>query len=54
VPDDRHNSVRANRHEGVRDWLLGIKEFQAWREGEGGADKAVFFCSGDPGVGRHI
>jgi len=51
-PDDRHNTVRTNRHEGVGDWLLGIKEFQEWREGEGGSDKAVLFCSGNPGVGK--
>jgi len=51
-PDDRHNTVRINRHEGVGDWLLEIKEWKKWREGEGGADEAVFFCSGNPGVGK--
>ena len=51
-PGDRHNNLRTNRHEGVGGWLLGMKEFQEWRGGEGGTDKAVFFCSGDPGVGK--
>jgi len=51
-PDDRHNTVRTNRHEGVGDWLLELKEWKKWREGEGGADEAVFFCSGNPGVGK--
>ena len=51
-PHDRHNTVRINRHEGVGDWLLEIRAWREWREGKGGADKAVLFCSGDPGVGK--
>ena len=50
--EDRHDTVRTDRHEGVGDWLLEIKEFKEWREDEGGADKAVLFCSGNPGVGK--
>jgi len=52
LPDNRHHSVRTNRFEGVGDWLLETSEFQEWRSGEGGADQAVLFCSGDPGVGK--
>ena len=51
-PENRHHTVRADRFEGVGNWLLGTSEFQEWRGGEGGADKAVLFCFGDPGVGK--
>jgi len=47
---NRHQSVRTGRFAGVGDWLLGTREFREWREG--GADKAVLFCSGNPGVGK--
>jgi len=49
-PRNRHQSVRTGRFVGVGDWLLGTREFREWREG--GADKAVLFCSGNPGVGK--
>jgi len=51
-PNNGHQSVRIDRFGGVGDWLLGAREFQEWGEGEGGADKAVLFCSGNPGVGK--
>jgi len=51
-PDNRHNSLRADRFAGVGDWLLATGGFREWSGGEGGADKAVLFCSGDPGVGK--
>jgi len=51
-PDDRHDSLRTNRFEGVGDWLLETSEFREWRGSEGGVDQAVLFCSGDPGVGK--
>ena len=51
-PNNRHQSVRIDRFGGVGDWLLETSEFQEWRRGEGGADKAVLFCSGNPGVGK--
>jgi len=51
-PDNRHHGVRTNRFEGVGDWLLETSEFRGWRGSEGGADKAVLFCSGNPGVGK--
>jgi len=51
-PAKRHDGVRTERFEGVGDWLLETSEFQEWRGGVGGADKAVLFCSGDPGVGK--
>jgi len=49
-PRNRHQSVRTSRFVGVGDWLLGTREFREWREG--GPDKAVLFCSGNPGVGK--
>ena len=51
-PDNRHHDVRTKRFEGIGDWLLGTAEFREWREGEDGADEAVMFCSGNPGVGK--
>ena len=53
-PSNRHQTVRTGRFGGVGDWLLETREFREWREGEGegGADKAVLFCSGGPGVGK--
>ena len=51
-PNNRHQGVRTDRFDGVGDWLLKTREFHEWRGGDGGADKAVFFCSGNPGVGK--
>ena len=51
-PEKRHHGVRTDRFEGVGDWLLITSEFLEWRGGDGGADKAVLFCSGNPGVGK--
>ena len=44
--------MRTDRFDGVGDWLLETSEFQEWRSSEDGADKAVLFCSGNPGVGK--
>jgi len=49
-PSNRHQTLRTSRFGGVGDWLLETREFREWREG--GADKAVLFCSGNPGVGK--
>ena len=51
-PNNRHQGVRADRFDGVGDWVLETGEFREWRGSEGGADKAVLFCSGNPGVGK--
>ena len=51
-PHNRHQSVRTERFGGVGGWLFGVKEFREWRSGEGGAENAVLFCSGNPGVGK--
>ena len=51
-PNNRHQGVRTGRFGGVGDWLLGTSEFREWRGSPGGADKAVLFCSGNPGVGK--
>ena len=48
-PNTRHQGVRMGRFGGVGDWLLETSEFQDWRDG---ADKAVLFCPGNPGVGK--
>ena len=51
-PKKRHQDVRADRLDGVGNWLLETNEFREWKSDEGGADKAVLFCCGDPGVGK--
>ena len=51
-PNNRHQSVRTARFVGVGDWFLETSEFREWRDGSGGADQAVLFCSGKPGVGK--
>ena len=51
-PNKRHQAVRTDRFSGVGDWILEMREFREWRGSEGGADKAILFCSGNPGVGK--
>ena len=51
VPNNRHQGVRTERFDGVGDWLLETTDFREWRS-EGGTDRAVIFCSGNPGVGK--
>ena len=51
-PSKRHQSVRTDRFDGVGDWLLETGEFRGWRGSQDGADGAVLFCSGNPGVGK--
>jgi len=48
----RHQGVCTDRFDGVGDWLLETREWREWRASDGGADKAVLFCSGNPGVGK--
>jgi len=49
---DKHQDVRADRFDGIGDWLLHTNEFREWRGSEAGAGGAVLFCSGKPGVGK--
>ena len=51
-PNKRHQDVRTDRLSGVGDWILEMREFREWRSSECGADKAILFCSGNPGVGK--
>ena len=51
-PNKRHQGVRTDRFGGVGGWLLETREFRDWRGSEEGADKAILFCSGNPGVGK--
>jgi len=51
-PGRRHHDVCTDRLDGVGNWLLETNEFREWKSGEGGADKGVLFCYGNPGVGK--
>jgi len=51
-PRRRHQDVRIDKLDGVGNWMLETSEFREWRSNENGADKAVLFCCGDPGVGK--
>ena len=54
-PRYRHQSVQANRVDGVGGWLLERNEFREWSSNKGIPKEAVLFCYGDPGVGKtHI
>jgi len=48
----KHQDVRTDRFDGVGGSLLETNEFREWRSGEGGVEKAVLFCYGNPGVGK--
>ena len=51
-PENRHHGVRSDRFAGVGDWLLETSKFREWRDTASRVDKAVLFCSGNPGVGK--
>ena len=54
-PRYRHQSVQADRVNGVGGWLLERNEFREWSCSRGAPKQAVLFCYGDPGVGKtHI
>ena len=54
-PQHRHQSVQADRVNGVGSWLLERNEFREWSGSKGVPEQAVLFCYGDPGVGKtHI
>jgi len=45
-----HQSAHTGQSDGVGNWILETKQFREWRGDEGGADKAVLFCSGNSEV----
>ena len=48
-----HNlSIRTARLDDVGNWFLETMEFRECKSNEGGADKAILFCCGNPGVGK--
>jgi len=54
-PQGIHQRVQADRVEGVGSWLLEKKEFREWSSSGNVSQQAIFFCYGDPGVGKtHI
>ena len=48
--ESRYQEMRASRFDGVGAWILGTREWKEWNEGEGGTNKAILFCLGNPGV----
>jgi len=48
----KHRGACTDRFNGVGNWLSETREWNEWRGSDGGADKAVLFCSGSPGVGK--
>ena len=54
-PRYRHQSVQANRVDGVGGWILERNEFFRWSGSQAAPKQAVLFCYGHPGVGKtHI
>jgi len=53
-PQTRHHDIRADRVEGVGDWLLQTEEYRNWFNGIRGGkpNNSSLFCYGDPGVGK--
>ena len=51
-PQQRHQGVRADRLDGVGNWVLEASEFRKWRDAESGCVEPVLFCYGNPGVGK--
>jgi len=53
-PNLRHRDIRERRVSDVGEWMIQGEEFRRWcrLDGEGEGDKAVLFCSGNPGVGK--
>ena len=51
-PQQRHQGVRADRLDGVGNWVLETSEFRKWRDAEDGCVEQVLFCHGNPGVGK--
>ena len=51
-PNNRHHGVHINRVSGAGYWLSEVSEFREWNGGEGRADNAVLFFSGNLVVGK--
>jgi len=54
-PRLRHYDIQTRRVDNVGDWLLRTEQFRSWYGGDGGqgeSQKAIMFCSGNPGVGK--
>ena len=51
-PQKRHQDVRTNRLDGIGNWVLETNEFRKWTDEEDGCVERVFFCCGNPGVGK--
>jgi len=53
-PSLRHRDIRERRVNDVGEWLIQNEEFIRWcrLDGEGGGNKSVLVCYGDPGVGK--
>ena len=52
LKSQRHQEVRADRLDGVGNWILEASEFREWSNGGDGYCEPVLFCSGGPGVGK--
>ena len=51
-PRHRHQSVQANRVDGVGGWLLERNEFRMWSGNQRIPTGSVLFCYGHPGAGK--
>ena len=53
-PRVRHQDIRDRRVDNIGEWLLKTEGFKSWYTGSerDKFDNAVFFCYGDPGVGK--
>lgn len=49
-PSTNHNAARKKHEPGTGDWLLNLKDFETWKDGEGG----VLWLYGIPGAGKTV
>ena len=50
-PQQRHQGVRTDRLGDIGNWVLETNEFRKWSDKDGCVEP-VFFCHGNPGVGK--
>jgi hypothetical protein len=50
----RHSDIRTKRFHGTGTWLLGMPEFETWRDGVGDGISNVLVCYGNPGAGKTV
>jgi Cdc6-like AAA superfamily ATPase len=51
-PSTNHNAARKKHEPGTGDWLLNLKDFETWKDGEGRGE--ILWLYGIPGAGKTV